>query len=120
MESARAAPPLSSASCVTSGPRSIPAIVPFGCASRPCRQCRHDPGRGAHGVSGQRQDDAAGTAAQEPGFRPYGRDHDLVAVSQESFIELHTGCLCCAVRGDLALTLEDLLARRDAGTVTPF
>ena len=53
-------------------------------------------------------------------FGEVGLDHDLVAVSEESFIELQTGCLCCAVRGDLALTLSDLLARRDAGTVPPF
>jgi len=67
-----------------------------------------------------RHPDFARTAVIINEFGEVGLDHDLVAVSQESFIELHTGCLCCAVRGDLALTLEDLLARRDAGTVTPF
>src|SRR5215831_5650908 len=53
-------------------------------------------------------------------FGEVGLDHDLVEASEESFVELRTGCLCCAVRGDLALTLEDLLRRRDAGTVAPF
>ncbi len=53
-------------------------------------------------------------------FGEVGLDHDLVSASSESMIELSTGCLCCAVRGDLALTLGDLLARRDSGGVTPF
>ena len=49
-----------------------------------------------------------------------GLDHELVEASDESFIELSTGCLCCKVRGDLALTLADLLRRRDEGTVAAF
>jgi G3E family GTPase len=53
-------------------------------------------------------------------FGEVGLDHDLVEAGEESFVTLETGCLCCAVRGDLALTLEDLLARRDAGAVAPF
>ena len=53
-------------------------------------------------------------------FGEVGLDHDLVEASEESFVELQTGCLCCAVRGDLALTLANLLRRRDAGTVHPF
>ena len=53
-------------------------------------------------------------------FGEVGLDHDLIETSEESFIELQTGCLCCTVRGDLVLTLEDILRRRDAGTVAPF
>ena len=53
-------------------------------------------------------------------FGEIGLDHDLVTASSESLIELATGCLCCAIRGDLAETLTDLLARRDAGIVPPF
>jgi G3E family GTPase len=53
-------------------------------------------------------------------FGEVGLDHDLVETSEESFVELQTGCLCCTVRGDLVRTLEDMLRRRDAGTVTPF
>ena len=49
-----------------------------------------------------------------------GLDHELVAAGEESFVELSTGCLCCRVRGDLAATLADLLARRAAGTVMAF
>ncbi|HUP93726.1 MAG TPA: GTP-binding protein, partial [Burkholderiales bacterium] len=49
-----------------------------------------------------------------------GLDHDLIEVSDESFVQLSTGCLCCKVRSDLVLTLGDLAARRAAGTVPPF
>ena len=53
-------------------------------------------------------------------FGEVGLDHELVETSEESFVELQTGCLCCTVRGDLVLTLEDILRRRDAGLATPF
>jgi G3E family GTPase len=67
-----------------------------------------------------RHPDFARTAVIINEFGEVGLDHELVEASEESFVELRTGCLCCAVRGDLALTLEDLLRRRDAGTVTRF
>ncbi len=47
-------------------------------------------------------------------------DHELIETSDESFVQLSTGCLCCNVRSDLVLTLGDLAARRAAGTVPPF
>ena len=53
-------------------------------------------------------------------FGEVGLDHELVETSEESIVELQTGCLCCTVRGDLVRTLDDLLRRRDAGTVSPF
>jgi G3E family GTPase len=53
-------------------------------------------------------------------FGAVGLDHDLIATSDESFVELKTGCLCCTVRSDLVATVHDLLARRAAGTVPPF
>ena len=53
-------------------------------------------------------------------FGEVGIDHDLVAASEESFVELETGCLCCMVRGDLEATLADLVARRRSGAVAPF
>jgi G3E family GTPase len=53
-------------------------------------------------------------------FGEIGLDHDLIETSDESFVTLQTGCLCCAVRDDLVLTLEDLLQRRAAGTAPPF
>ena len=47
-------------------------------------------------------------------------DHDLIETSDESFVQLSNGCLCCNVRSDLVLTLGDLAARRAAGTIPPF
>lgn len=53
-------------------------------------------------------------------FGEIGLDHDLVAAADESFVTLQTGCLCCSIRGDLVLTLEDLLARRARGEIMDF
>jgi len=53
-------------------------------------------------------------------FGEIGLDHDLIETSDESFVQLSNGCLCCNVRSDLVLTLSDLAARRAAGTVPPF
>jgi len=53
-------------------------------------------------------------------FGEIGLDHDLVETSDESFVQLSTGCLCCHVRSDLVLALGDLAARRAAGTLPPF
>src|SRR6266849_1137786 len=53
-------------------------------------------------------------------FGEIGLDHDLIEASEDSFVELQTGCLCCKIRNDLATTLCDMLQRRDQGTVTPF
>jgi len=49
-----------------------------------------------------------------------GLDHHLVETIDGPLLELPGGCLCCAVREDLAAGLRDLLARRAAGTVRPF
>ncbi len=53
-------------------------------------------------------------------FGAIGLDHELVETSDESFVRLSNGCLCCNVRSDLVLTLGDLAARRAAGTVPAF
>jgi G3E family GTPase len=53
-------------------------------------------------------------------FGEIGLDHDLIETSDESFVQLSNGCLCCNVRSDLVLTLSDLAARRAAGTVPRF
>jgi G3E family GTPase len=53
-------------------------------------------------------------------FGAIGLDHELIETSDESFVRLSNGCLCCNVRSDLTLTLGDLAARRAAGTVPPF
>jgi G3E family GTPase len=53
-------------------------------------------------------------------FGPVGLDHLLVESSDEQILTLEGGCVCCTVRGDLVRTAGSLLARRAAGTVTPF
>ena len=53
-------------------------------------------------------------------FGEVGLDHELVEASEDSFIELKTGCLCCKIRTDLAQTLQDMLQRRDEGNCSPF
>src|SRR4051812_46972487 len=53
-------------------------------------------------------------------FGPIALDHDLVETSDERFVQVSNGCLCCRVRSDLVLTLADLGARRTAGTVPRF
>ena len=53
-------------------------------------------------------------------FGEIGLDHDLIETSDEGLIALQTGCLCCALSGDLLRTLEDLLRRRSAGSVPAF
>ncbi|MCC5971846.1 MAG: GTP-binding protein [Pararhodobacter sp.] len=50
-------------------------------------------------------------------FGEIGLDHDLVESATEAMVLMQSGCLCCTVRGDLAQTLADLKARRDAGEV---
>jgi G3E family GTPase len=53
-------------------------------------------------------------------FGEIGLDHELIEASEDSLIELQTGCLCCKIRSDLATTIHDLLRRRDEGAVVPF
>jgi G3E family GTPase len=53
-------------------------------------------------------------------FGAVGLDHLLVESSDEQILVLEGGCVCCTVRGDLVRTAGDLLARRAAGTITPF
>jgi G3E family GTPase len=47
-------------------------------------------------------------------------DHHLVDFVEGSVVELPGGCLCCAVREDLARTLRGLLDRRAAGDIRTF
>ncbi len=53
-------------------------------------------------------------------FGEVGLDHLLIEAVEGDMVLLSSGCLCCSVRGDLVATLEDLLARRDAGTIASF
>jgi G3E family GTPase len=45
-------------------------------------------------------------------FGEVGIDHDLLTTSDENFVQLSNGCLCCRVRSDLVRTLSDLARRR--------
>ena len=59
----------------------------------------------------------ADTAVIVNEFGEIGLDHHLIASSDETLIQLTTGCLCCAVRTDLVDTLLDLDARRRRGEI---
>ena len=67
-----------------------------------------------------RQPEFSRTAVIINEFGEVGLDHELIEASEDSFIELQTGCLCCKIRSDLAQTLRDLLRRRDEGRCTPY
>src|SRR6266702_1925674 len=67
-----------------------------------------------------RQPAFARTAVIINEFGEIGLDHELIEASDDSFIELATGCLCCKLRSDLAQTLAELLRRRDRGEVPAF
>ena len=49
-----------------------------------------------------------------------GIDHHLLRRVDERTVLLSSGCVCCALRGDLSDELRDLLDRRDAGEIPQF
>ncbi|MCU4178524.1 CobW family GTP-binding protein [Bosea sp. BH3] len=53
-------------------------------------------------------------------FGDVGLDHLMVEGVEENMILLESGCLCCTIRDDLIVTLEDLLRRRDNGRLKAF
>lgn len=53
-------------------------------------------------------------------FGEIGLDHLLVETTDGNVFEMSSGCLCCTIRGDLVDTLEDLAARREAGSIKAF
>lgn len=53
-------------------------------------------------------------------FGEIGLDHLLVEGVDDGLILMESGCLCCTIRGDLIVTLEDLLRRSDNGRIAPF
>ncbi len=57
----------------------------------------------------------AGTAVIINEFGEIGLDHLMVESADEGIIELAAGCLCCTIRGELAITLENLLRGIDNG-----
>lgn len=62
-----------------------------------------------------RQPDFQRTAVIVNEFGEVGLDHELVVSSTDDVILLESGCLCCALRGDLLETMADLHERRQAG-----
>jgi G3E family GTPase len=53
-------------------------------------------------------------------FGEIGIDHLLVRNVDENILRTSTGCLCCAMRGDMIGTLRDLYARREQRMVPRF
>ncbi|MDP3408405.1 GTP-binding protein [Bosea sp. (in: a-proteobacteria)] len=53
-------------------------------------------------------------------FGEIGLDHLLIEGVEDGMILLDSGCLCCTIRDDLIVTMEDLLRRRDNGRISPF
>ncbi|AOO83902.1 CobW family GTP-binding protein [Bosea vaviloviae] len=53
-------------------------------------------------------------------FGEVALDHLMIEGVEENMILLASGCLCCTIRDDLIVTLEDLLRRRDNGRIAPF
>lgn len=49
-----------------------------------------------------------------------GIDHNLYEILDDDIVLLSSGCLCCAVRGDLVNSLENLLRARDNGRCSAF
>ncbi len=53
-------------------------------------------------------------------FGAVGLDHLLLEAADQEIVALPNGCVCCAVRQDLADTLYRLLRRRASGDLPPF
>lgn len=67
-----------------------------------------------------RHPDMARVAVVINEFGAVGLDHILLESSDDNIVELNNGCLCCTIRGDLSMTLEDLLRRRRQGDIMGF
>jgi G3E family GTPase len=66
-------------------------------------------------------DAAADTAILINEFGEVGLDHLMVEATRPGdVVLLPSGCMCCAVKQDLALALHRLLSRRTDGTLPPF
>jgi G3E family GTPase len=62
----------------------------------------------------------ADTAVVINEFGAVGLDHLLLEAADQEIVALPNGCVCCAVRQDLADTLYRLLRRRASGDLPPF
>ena len=64
--------------------------------------------------------DMSETAVLVNEFGDIGIDHALVENVDENMVQLTTGCLCCAVQGDLTRALQELFLKRVRGKVPAF
>lgn len=62
----------------------------------------------------------ADTAVIVNEFGAVGLDHLLLEVADQEIVALPNGCVCCAVRQNLADTLYRLLRKRASGELPPF
>jgi len=62
----------------------------------------------------------SGTAVLINEFGEAGLDHHLVERIDETVVLLRSGCLCCTIRGELAVAIRDLHARRERGKLPVF
>jgi G3E family GTPase len=53
-------------------------------------------------------------------FGEVGLDHHLIEHVADDVVLLPSGCLCCAMKGELAAALRDLQSRRARGLIPPF
>ena len=53
-------------------------------------------------------------------FGEVGLDHHLIEHAEESVLLMDSGCLCCAIRGDLQGALRGLFSQRTRGEIPPF
>jgi G3E family GTPase len=62
----------------------------------------------------------SGTAVLINEFGEVGLDHHLIERIDETVVLLRSGCLCCTIRGELALAMRDLHSRRERGLLPAF
>ena len=62
----------------------------------------------------------SGTAVLINEFGEVGLDHHLIERIDETVVLLRSGCLCCTIRGELALAIRDLHSRRERGKLPAF
>jgi G3E family GTPase len=53
-------------------------------------------------------------------FGEIGLDHEFIQKSDENFVLVNNGCVCCTVRGDLISTLGDLILRQQRAEIEPL
>jgi G3E family GTPase len=66
------------------------------------------------------QPEMAGTAVIVNEFGDIGLDHLLLERGEEGTLLLDSGCLCCALKSDLVITLQSMLGRAERGDLPAF